>query len=195
MPLVLVKLPKIKEVRFRWTRDLAGAPKNVHVEPNALLAGTSASRPSSRCRLHGTPILAQLDRGIVHAHALSDGRFVDAPREQLNALDRRARRHAQQVARSKRGSKRSLKARRRLRAVKRVRHASSCPSTTWPWRPHRAVPRHRGDRSIAREGDDGERLRLLDEPGSGFDRRPETSRSVFEIQVGPARDVPDLRSS
>jgi len=113
-----VKLPKIGEVRFRWTRDLPGTLKNVTVSRTALGWHISFSTEFEVQAPRNTKPAIGLDRGIVHALALSDGSFVDAPREQLNVLDRRARRHAQEVARSKRGSKRSLKARRRLAAVK-----------------------------------------------------------------------------
>jgi putative transposase len=59
-----------------------------------------------------------LDRGVIHTVALSDGTFMDMPRERLKVLDRRSRKQARKLARCKRGSNRRAAARKLLTRTK-----------------------------------------------------------------------------
>ena len=113
-----VKLPKIGDVRFRWTRPLPASFKNVTVSRDALGWHVSFSAEIEIEALLNRMPAVGIDRGVVHALALSDGKFIDAPRASLKKLNARARRHAQQVARCRRGSKRHGKAKDRLAATK-----------------------------------------------------------------------------
>jgi putative transposase len=114
----LVKLPKIGEVRFRWTREIAGLVKNVTVSLDPLGWHVSFSTEvEAEFSARELPAIG-VDRGVARALAFSDGRFADLPRAKLERMDLKARRHAQAVARAKRGSKRRLAAKRRVAAVK-----------------------------------------------------------------------------
>lgn len=113
-----VRLPKIGEVKFRLTRDIPGAVKNVTVAMNALGWHVVFSTEAE----HETPQnfgpAVGIDRGVAHTLALSDGRFMDMPREQLKLLDRRARKQARKLTRCKRGSNRRHAARRLVARTK-----------------------------------------------------------------------------
>ena len=115
----VVCLPKIGEVRFRWTRGIEGKLLNVTVSRDALgwhvsfaceVEIAERSPPADAC--------VGIDRGIAQTLALSDGTFANMPIETLKLLDRRARKHGRALARCKRGSVRRQKARRRLAATK-----------------------------------------------------------------------------
>lgn len=102
----VVRLPKIGEVRFRLTRAIPGTVKNVTITGDALGWHVVFS-----CEIdHATPQnfgpTVGIDRGVIHAVALSDGTFCDMPRERLKLLDRRARKQAKKLSRCKRGSNR-----------------------------------------------------------------------------------------
>lgn len=114
-----VRLPKIGWVRFRWTRAITGAIKNVTVSHDPL-----GWHISFACEIeHSAPanddrLAVGIDRGIAHTLALSDGTFADMPMERLRLLDRRARKQGRKLARCKRGSVRRHKMRARLSAIK-----------------------------------------------------------------------------
>ena len=113
-----VRLPKIGAVRFRWTREVPNTVKNVTVSRDVLGWHVSFSAEIEiEVPRNALPAVG-IDRGIVHALALSDGTFIDAPRASLKKLDARARRHARRVARCRRGSNRHRKAKARLAAIK-----------------------------------------------------------------------------
>ena len=111
----MIHLPKIGEVRFRWTRDIAGTVKNVTVSRAALGWHVSIScevEIDKTKKLNAEAV--GVDRGVVHTLAYSDGEFADLPLERLRVLDRRARKQAQALARCRHGSKRRKKAKARL---------------------------------------------------------------------------------
>lgn len=114
-----VKLPGIGVVRFVWTRRLEGRVSNATISRDALgwhvsfaCAFEHGALASPRTNSVG------IDRGIVHTLALSNGSFADMPMEQLRLLDRRARKQAQALSRSGRGSNRGSKTRIRLAATR-----------------------------------------------------------------------------
>lgn len=114
-----VRIPKIGEVRFRWTRDIPDRVLSVTVSQDPLGWHVSFACeheaaewpvPSDRC--------VGIDRGVTRALAFSDGAFADIPIDRLNVLDRRARKHARALSRCRKGSARRGKARTRLAATK-----------------------------------------------------------------------------
>ncbi|WP_169054841.1 RNA-guided endonuclease TnpB family protein [Azospirillum sp. TSA2s] len=114
----VVKLPKIGDVKFRLTRDIPGAIKNVTVTLDALGWHVVFSTEVERAAAPNFGPAVGIDRGVVHTVALSDGRFMDMPRERLNVLDRRARKQARKLAKCKRGSSRRNTAKKLLASTK-----------------------------------------------------------------------------
>ena len=114
----VVKLPKIGEVKFRLTRDIPGTVKNVTVTSDALGWYVVFSTEVEHTAPSNFGPAIGIDRGVVHTIALSDGTFRDLPKEQLNLLDRRARKQARKLARCKRGSNRRHAARKILARTK-----------------------------------------------------------------------------
>lgn len=114
-----VRLPKIGEVHFRWTRDIPGRVLNVTVSRDPL-----GWHISFGCEvdIQERPVPAEIsvgiDRGVTRALAFSDGTFGDIPIERLNVLDRRARKQARALSRCRKGSARRAKAKARLAATK-----------------------------------------------------------------------------
>jgi putative transposase len=108
----LVKLPKVGEVRFRWTRDIPGKLKNVTVSLNPL--GWHVSFCTEREAEVGRNVgpAVGIDRGVVHALAFSDGTFADLPKERMNVLERKAKRHQLALSRCRKGSNRRKKVKR-----------------------------------------------------------------------------------
>lgn len=114
----VVKLPKIGEVKFRLTRDIPGTVKNITVTSDALGWHVVFSTEVEHTAPPNFGPAIGIDRGVVHTIALSDGTFRDMPKEQLNLLDRRARKQARKLARCKRGSNRRHAARKILARTK-----------------------------------------------------------------------------
>jgi putative transposase len=114
----VVKLPKVGEVRIRWTRDIPGKLKNVTVSLDRLGWNVSFCTEQDLENGRNSGPAVGIDRGITRALALSDGTFGDLPKEQINVLERRAKRHSRGLSRSKKGSNRRKKARRLLAAQK-----------------------------------------------------------------------------
>lgn len=113
-----VKLPKIGEVKFRLTRAIPGTVKNVTVTLDALGWHVVFSTEVEHDAPENFGPAVGIDRGVAHTLALSDGRFMDMPRERLKLLDRRARKQGRKLARCKRGSNRRLAARKKLARTK-----------------------------------------------------------------------------
>lgn len=110
----LVTLPKIGEVRFRWTRDICGRLMTAIVIKEPLGWHISFSTEADVEIVPRALPAVGIDRGVARALAFSDGTFADLPKDTLSRLDRKARKHAQAISRAKRGSKRRLAAKRRL---------------------------------------------------------------------------------
>jgi putative transposase len=113
-----VKFPKIGEVKFRLTRGIPGTVKNVTIVNDALGWHVVFSVEIEHKAPENFGPAVGIDRGVAHTLALSDGTFRDMPREQLNVLDRRARKHQKKLSRCKRGSNRRISARRLLARTK-----------------------------------------------------------------------------
>lgn len=124
----LVRLPKIGEVKFRLTRNIPGKIKNVTIIKDALGWHVVFSTELEHDSPENSGPAVGIDRGIVHAVALSDGRFLDMPKERLKLLDRRARKHQKMLSRRKKGSNRRAVA---LRLFQRVKAKSARLRLQW----------------------------------------------------------------
>lgn len=110
-----IRLPKLGEMRVRTHRRLEGRSLSVAIS-------TSAGRwfVSFGCEIERKALSASagpavgIDRGVVRTLTLSTGGSLSLDRERLALLDRRARKAQRVVSRCKRGSRRRLKAIRRL---------------------------------------------------------------------------------
>lgn len=123
-----VRVPKLGEVRFRWSRDLGGPVRNATVSRDGLgwhIAFGIASRREARTSHDRPGTAVGLDRGVAVAVADSDGglhhRAFLTAREQARevALQRRSARQerARKRARAK-TSKRARKVYAQLAAIK-----------------------------------------------------------------------------
>ena len=114
----LVKLPKIGEVRFRWTRDIPGRLKNVRIslDPLGWHVSLTTEREVEVLPNHRPAVGA--DRGVTEPVAYSDGTFALFPTERIKTLDRKASRAAQAVARGKKGANRRKVAKGRVAALR-----------------------------------------------------------------------------
>ena len=110
----LVKLPKIGEVRFRWTRDIPGKIKNATIrnDPLGWHVSFSTEVDVEVWRNFGPAI--GVDRGVVEALAYSDGTFACFPKERITELDRKVRAAARALSRCKKNSNRRTIAKARV---------------------------------------------------------------------------------
>jgi putative transposase len=113
-----VRLPKIGEVKFRLTRAIPGTVKNVTVTRDALGWHVAFRIEVEHEAPKNFGPAVGIDRGVIHTVALSDGTFMDMPRERLKVLDRRSRKQARKLARCKRGSNRRAAAGKLLTRTK-----------------------------------------------------------------------------
>ncbi|WP_451988265.1 RNA-guided endonuclease InsQ/TnpB family protein [Azospirillum endophyticum] len=125
----VVTLPKIGEVKFRLTRGIPGTIKTVTLIADALGWHVVFSTEFEHAAEQNFKPAVGIDRGVVHTVALSDGRFMDMPRERLNVLDRRARKQARKLAKCKHGSNRRTVAKALLAQTNRTRKKARV------WRP------------------------------------------------------------
>jgi putative transposase len=114
----IVFVPKIGEVKFRLTRDIPGTVKNVTVTNDDLGWHVMFCCEIEHEAAKNFAPAVGIDRGVIHTVALSDGTFMDMPRERLKVLDRRSRKQARKLARCKRGSNRRAAARKLLTRTK-----------------------------------------------------------------------------
>lgn len=114
----VVRLPKIGEVRFRWTRSILGRVLSVTVSQDSIGWHVSFTCEADIAAEIATGGAVGIDRGVTRALAFSDGTFGDIPIDRLNVLDRRARKHARALSRCRKGSARRTKAKARLSATK-----------------------------------------------------------------------------
>lgn len=111
-----VKLPKIGWVKFRRTRDIEGSIREATVTRTAL-----GWQISIGCLLEGEQPdngrAVGIDRGVAVPLMLSDGTSYALP-EQINVMERKARKAQRIASRRKRGSARHAKAQRRVASLK-----------------------------------------------------------------------------
>lgn len=107
----VVALPKIGDVKFRLTRDIPGVIKNVTIGRDALGWHVSFSVEVEHEVVPNHRPAIGIDRGVQHTVALSNGTFMDLPKEHLMLIDRRSRKQSRKAAKCKRGSNRQRAAR------------------------------------------------------------------------------------
>lgn len=114
-----VHLPKLGQVRFRWSRDLGGTVRNVTVARDGLgwhvsFGVASGVRPRAEHARPGTAV--GLDRGVACAVADSDGGLHHAsflgPPERVRKVALERRRARQEAVRKRAASRTSNRARR-----------------------------------------------------------------------------------
>lgn len=113
-----VFLPKIGWVKFRQRKR----PIEGHVESVTITREADGWHVVFACRIERKEVIPLegeigIDRGVSATLALSDGRLLHSP-EQLEHLDRKARKAARALARKRKGSNRREKAKRRLAKIK-----------------------------------------------------------------------------
>jgi putative transposase len=114
----MAKLPKIGQVRFRWTRNIPGTVKNVTISLCPIGWHISFSTEvEMEVGANFGPAIG-VDRGVVEAVAYSDGTFADFPKVSVRKLDKRARRAAQALSRCRKGSNRRKVASARVAALR-----------------------------------------------------------------------------
>lgn len=114
----VAKLPKIGEVRFRWTRDIPGKVRNVTISLDPLGWHVSFSTEQEVEAAPNFGPSVGVDRGVVEAVAYSDGTFADFPKARIRKLGKKARRAARALSRCLRSSNRRKAAKRRAAAVR-----------------------------------------------------------------------------
>jgi len=108
-----VRLPKIGWVKFRRTRSILGAIKNVTILRDAMGWNASFACAIDHEMREPLPLIVGIDRGVANTLTLSTGEHLSLPAS-LNALDRRKRKAQRALARKKRGSNRRTKALQRV---------------------------------------------------------------------------------
>ncbi len=114
----LAKLPKIGEVRFRWTRDIPGKLKNVTIslDPIGWHISFATEREEVIAR-HAGPAIG-IDRGVVEPVAYSDGTFAIFPKAAIKRLEKWSRKAAAALSRCRKGSNRRKVAKARVAALR-----------------------------------------------------------------------------
>ncbi|URM97122.1 transposase [Actinomadura madurae] len=105
-----LRLPKIGDVRVRWSRDLPSAPSSVTVIKDA--AGRYFASFVVETAGEPLPEVAAevgIDLGLTHFAVLSDGRKISSPRF-LRRAERRLRKAQQALSRKQKGSANRRKA-------------------------------------------------------------------------------------
>jgi putative transposase len=115
------KVPGVGWIKYRHTRDMLGACRNVTISRDALGWHISFACEIEHEAMPGNLPAVGIDRGVANTVALSTGELLSLP--DMTAIDRRHR-HAQRVlARRKKGSKRRQRQKARVArlAAKRAR--------------------------------------------------------------------------
>ncbi|GLZ15343.1 transposase [Actinomadura sp. NBRC 104425] len=109
-----LRLPKIGDLKVKWSRDLPAEPSSVTVVKDAAgryFASFVVQTPSQP--LPETTAEAGIDLGLTHFAVLSDGRKIANPRF-LRRAERRLRKAQQALSRKQKGSANRAKARARV---------------------------------------------------------------------------------
>ncbi|MFE7208581.1 RNA-guided endonuclease InsQ/TnpB family protein [Streptomyces sp. NPDC057611] len=127
-PVGRLSLPKIGEVRVKWSRALPAVPSSVTVIKGA--AGryfvsfvADADPAADAARMPDTDQSIGIDLGLTHFAVLSDGTRIDSPRF-LRRAEKKLKKAHRELSRKQKGSKNREKARRKVaRAHARVTDA------------------------------------------------------------------------
>jgi len=118
-----VFVPKIGWIKTRRTRDLPeGSVRNATLSRTArgwrIAFAIAVDSPDARWAAAPRGTEVGIDRGVVRTLALSDGTFLDLPKNTLERRERTIRRAQKAAARHKRGSARHRRAMARVRKLK-----------------------------------------------------------------------------
>ncbi|MFE7210475.1 RNA-guided endonuclease InsQ/TnpB family protein [Streptomyces sp. NPDC057611] len=127
-PVGRLSLPKIGELRVKWSRALPAVPSSVTVIKDA--AGryfvsfvVDADPAADAARMPDTDQSIGIDLGLTHFAVLSDGTRIDCPRF-LRRAEKKLKKAHRELSRKQKGSKNREKARRKMaRAHARVTDA------------------------------------------------------------------------
>ncbi|MFF4142881.1 RNA-guided endonuclease InsQ/TnpB family protein [Streptomyces sp. NPDC001698] len=127
-PVGRLSLPKIGELRVKWSRALPAVPSSVTVIKDA--AGryfvsfvVDADPAADAARMPDTDQSIGIDLGLTHFAVLSDGTRIDSPRF-LRRAEKKLKKAHRELSRKQKGSKNREKARRKMaRAHARVTDA------------------------------------------------------------------------
>ncbi|PWI11124.1 transposase [Streptomyces sp. NWU339] len=123
-----LNLPKIGEVRVRWSRALPAVPSSVTVIKDAagryfasFVVGTDPAADAAR--MPASDQAVGIDLGLTHFAVLSDGTKIDSPRF-LRRAEKKLKKAQRELSRKQKGSRNREKARRKVaRAHARVADA------------------------------------------------------------------------
>ncbi|WP_445527914.1 RNA-guided endonuclease InsQ/TnpB family protein [Streptomyces cyslabdanicus] len=123
-----LNLPKIGEVRVKWSRSLPAVPSSVTVTKDA--AGryfasfvVDTDPAADAARMPDTDRTVGIDLGLTHFAVLSDGTKIDSPRF-LRRAEKKLKKAQRELSRKQKGSKNRAKARLKVaRAHARVADA------------------------------------------------------------------------
>jgi putative transposase len=177
----LVKLPKIGNVRFRWTRDIPGKLKNVTISLDPIGWHISFSTEVEADVVTSFGPAVGVDRGIVEPVAYSDGTFADFPKASIKRLGKRARRAAQTLSRCQKGSNRRKVAKARVAALKakaaRIRKHFNHVETTRLARSYGVVCIE----ALKIKNMSASARGTIEKPGSNVRQKAGLNRSILEI--------------
>jgi putative transposase len=114
----VVKLFKIGEVRFRWTRGIEGKVKAATINLDSLGWHVSFSTEAEADIEAGENPAIGIDRGVAQAVAYSDGSFAAFPKERIATLEAKVRRASAALSRCVKGSNRRKVAKARVAALR-----------------------------------------------------------------------------
>ncbi|WP_445529615.1 RNA-guided endonuclease InsQ/TnpB family protein, partial [Streptomyces cyslabdanicus] len=110
-----LNLPKIGEVRVKWSRSLPAVPSSVTVTKDA--AGryfasfvVDTDPAADAARMPDTDRTVGIDLGLTHFAVLSDGTKIDSPRF-LRRAEKKLKKAQRELSRKQKGSKNRAKAR------------------------------------------------------------------------------------
>lgn len=177
----MVKLPKIGEVRFRWTRSIPGKLKNVTISLDALGWHVSFSTEAEVEAGQNFGPAVGIDRGVVEAVAYSDGTSADFPKARIRKLGEQTKRAARALSRCKRNSNRRKVAKAKLAALRaksaRVRKHFNHVETSRLARTFGVVCIE----ALETKSMTGSAKGTVEEPGTNVRQKAGLNRSILEI--------------
>jgi putative transposase len=112
-----LRLPKIGDVRVRWSRTLPSAPSSVTViQDSAGRYFASFVVMAQRDSLPGTEQAIGIDLGLTHFAVLSDGRKINSPRF-FRRAEKKLKQAQRSLSRKQKGSRNQDKARVKVARV------------------------------------------------------------------------------
>jgi putative transposase len=177
----VVKLFKIGEVRFRWTRGIEGKVKAATINLDSLGWHVSFSTEAEADIEAGENPAIGIDRGVAQAVAYSDGSFAAFPKERIATLEAKVRRASAALSRCVKGSNRRKVAKARVAALRsrmaRVRKHFNHVETTRVARSFSVVCIER----LNTKGMTASARGTIEQPGVNVAQKSGLNRSILEI--------------